>query len=78
MCCHNRFGVVPDGFGPIQCGAAINPAIEGTAGDDIGDNISAETGRTVSLQRTITPGRILTLTYTDFVITGASLGRTPK
>lgn len=42
MCCHNRFGVVPDGFGPIQCGAAINPAIEGTAGDDIGDNISAE------------------------------------
>lgn len=42
MCCHNRFGIVPDGFTPIQCGAVLNPALHGAAGDDEGDNISAE------------------------------------
>lgn len=40
LCCHNRYDIVPDGFVPIQCGAALNPVLEGAARDDIGDNIS--------------------------------------
>lgn len=42
LCCHNRFDIVPEGFIPIQCGAALNPPIVGTIKDNIGVNISSK------------------------------------
>lgn len=40
LCCHNKFEIVPPLFEPMQCGAALNPAVEGTVSDFNGDNIS--------------------------------------
>lgn len=41
MCCHSSYGAVPPLFTPIQCGAALNPAIPGALRDDEGNNISS-------------------------------------
>lgn len=40
MCCHNNFIKIPPLFSPIQCGAALNPAVPGALSDANGDNIS--------------------------------------
>lgn len=40
MCCHNGFGEIPPLFTPIQCGAALNPAVPGAISDADGDSIS--------------------------------------
>ncbi len=40
MCCHKQYEAVPPLCEPIQCGAALGPAIEGIIRDSAGDNIS--------------------------------------
>lgn len=40
MCCHKEYDIIPMLWKPIQCGAALNPYVEGTIRDDDGDNIS--------------------------------------
>lgn len=40
MCCHNRFDIIPPLCVPVQCGSALNPALEGAVFDNFGDNIS--------------------------------------
>lgn len=42
MCCHKRYEIIPPLCEPIQCGAALNPTIEGIVRDDSGKNISAK------------------------------------
>lgn len=41
MCCHSGFSVTPPLFVPIQCGAVLNPRVQGCQYDDQGDSISA-------------------------------------
>ncbi|MBD5103574.1 MAG: DUF4422 domain-containing protein [Ruminococcaceae bacterium] len=40
MCCHKQYETVPPLCEPIQCGAALNPPIDGICRDNAGDNIS--------------------------------------
>lgn len=40
MCCHKQYETTPPLCAPIQCGAALNPPIDGICRDDTGDNIS--------------------------------------
>ncbi len=40
MCCHKSYNITPPLAVPIQGGRAINPPVDGIAGDNIGDNIS--------------------------------------
>lgn len=40
LCCHNRYEVVPPLCEPLQCGAAIHPAIGGILHDNDGQSIS--------------------------------------
>ena len=42
MCCHKGFETVPPLWQPIQCGAALNPQVDGALPDNAGDNISAK------------------------------------
>lgn len=42
MCCHKGFELVPPLCHPIQCGAALNPPVEGALPDDSENNISAK------------------------------------
>lgn len=40
MCCHKQYEIIPPLCEPIQCGTALNSAINGICHDDTGDNIS--------------------------------------
>ena len=40
MCCHKQYETIPPLCEPIQCGAALNPAIKGILQDNGGENIS--------------------------------------
>ncbi len=42
MCCHKQYEVIPPMWRPIQCGAALNPTVDGAIRDNIGENISAQ------------------------------------
>lgn len=42
MCCHKLYETVPPLWKPIQCGAALNDAVQGTLSDAEGDNISLQ------------------------------------
>ena len=42
MCCHKTYETIPPLWQPIQCGAALNPAVEGAIPDSTGDNISLQ------------------------------------
>lgn len=42
MCCHKEYDIVPPLWRPVQCGAALNPPVEGALRDDDGDNISLQ------------------------------------
>lgn len=42
MCCHKPFSIVPPMCTPLQCGAALNGAVEGAEPDDTGVNISGK------------------------------------
>lgn len=41
-CCHHQVNCVPSYIEPIQCGATLNPPVEGAIPDNTGDNISAK------------------------------------
>lgn len=40
LCCHSNYSIVPPGFAPVQCGAALNSTIDGAVPDNAGCNIS--------------------------------------
>ncbi len=42
MCCHKQYDIIPPLWEPIQCGAALNPPVEGALSDSGGDNISLQ------------------------------------
>lgn len=42
MCCHRDYEVVPPLCQPIQCGATLNPPVNGTLHDNAGNNISTK------------------------------------